>query len=101
MGTVTRYYRYLPAELVLRDAVEDLVRPAINLRRTRYAVSIWGRPKVLRYTGTLFCVLKGVGAGEPTPEPLPSTIWQTHVQEEGAWREVTELNHNTDWRHEI
>lgn len=34
---VTRYFRKLPQSLVLRDSVEDLIRPAITVKRPRYA----------------------------------------------------------------
>lgn len=88
-GIVIRYFRQLPPELVLRDAVEDLVRPVLNIRRPRYAFTFWNRPKLLRCTGVIFCILKGVGAGEQTPEPFPSNLWTMHVQEEGFWKEAS------------
>lgn len=87
-GVVIRYYRQLPPELVLPDSVEDLVRPALSLRRARYTYTFWGRPRLLRCTGLVFCLLRGVGAGEPTPEPAPSMLWPLHVQEEGFWKEA-------------
>ena len=36
-AVVIRYFRQLPPTLVLRDSVEDLIRPALTLRRPRYA----------------------------------------------------------------
>jgi hypothetical protein len=36
-GVAIRYFRKLPPALILRDNVEDLVRPATVVKRLRYA----------------------------------------------------------------
>ena len=93
-GVVLRYFRQLPPRLVLRDSVEDLIRPVLNIRRPRYTFTFWNRPRILRCTGFLFCILKGVGAGEKTPVPRPSTWWKVHVRERGFWKKTPPLFQN-------
>lgn len=91
-GIVIRYFRQLPPRLILRDSTENLIRPAVNIRRPRYSFTFWSRPKLLRYTNLLFCVLRGLGAGEKTPAPRRSRLWRSHVQKRGAWKKVSPIN---------
>jgi hypothetical protein len=93
-GVVMRYFRKLPSVLILRDSVEDLVRPAIVIKRPRYAFTFWNRPRLLRCTGATFCLLKGVGAGEKTPKPFPPKKWQVRVKRRGAWKKTPLISAN-------
>lgn len=90
-GIVIRYFRQLPPRLVLRDSTENLVRPVINLRRHRYTFTIWSRPKIIRFTQLIFCILKGLGAGEKTPTLKRSRLWRAHVQKRGLWKKLPPL----------
>jgi len=83
---VIRYYRRIPARLVLREAGGDLMRPALTYRRDRYAFTMWSRPQMLRVGEQFFCVLKGLGAGEPTPRPPHPRRWYRHVLVRGTWQ---------------
>ncbi len=100
-NVVTRYYRQVPAELVLRDNAENLIRPTLNLRRTRYTHCVWGRPKLLRCTTLIFCVLRGVSAGEPTSDFSSAMSWGPYIQEDGYWKEATEKFDYTYWQQEL
>jgi hypothetical protein len=66
---VIRYYRRLGQRLILREAGGDLTRPPMIQRRPRYAYTLWSRPRMLRVSGIVFCILRGLGAGERTPRP--------------------------------
>jgi hypothetical protein len=83
-GLVMRYYRRLPSRLILRDASGPLMRPSFVYRRPRYAFTMWSRPRILRVSGQVFCVLKGVGAGERTPRPPRPRKWYRHVPARGT-----------------
>jgi hypothetical protein len=85
-GLVIRYYRRLAPRLILRDASGPLIRPSSVHRRPRYAFTMWSRPRVLRVSGQIFCVLKGLGAGEKTPRPPHPRRWHRHVPARGTWR---------------
>lgn len=105
---VTRYFRKSPAVLVLKDSVEDLVRPALIIKRPRYAFTFWNRPRLLRCSNAIFCVLKGVGAGEKAPKPFPPKKWHVRVRRRGAWKKCPLVVMNTTaapsliyWRQEI
>ena len=59
-----RYFRKLPPSLILRDGLGDLIRPSVIMKRPRNTYTYWNRPRILRCTQIIFCVIKGVGAGE-------------------------------------
>lgn len=82
---VIRYYRRNMPRLILREAGGNLMRPAITHRRDRYAFSMWSRPQMLRVSSRVFCVLKGLGAGEKTPKPPHPRRWHRHVPARGTW----------------
>jgi len=94
-AVVIRYFRQLPPQLVLRDATEDLFRPLLNIRRLRYTFTLWGRPRILRCSRTVFCIIRGVGAGEQTPSVRLSPLWRFHVQDRGAWKDAPTNSHLT------
>lgn len=83
---VRRYFRKLPPSLILRDNVENLIRPSIILKRMRYSFTFWNRPKLLRVTSLVFCILKGVGAGEKVRKPFPPRKWRVKVRKKGFWK---------------
>ena len=83
---VIRYYRRLAPRLVLREVGGNLMRPSSTRRRDRYTYTMWSRPKMLRASGITFCVLKGLGAGEPTPRPPRPRRWHRHVRARGFWK---------------
>lgn len=71
-GVALRYFRKLPSTLFLRDSLGDLFRQSIIIKRPRRSFTFWNRPRVLRCTASIFCILKGVGAGEkPYKGALP------------------------------
>lgn len=80
---VIRYYRRSRARLILREAGGDLNRPSVIYRRPRYTFTAWSRPKILRVGGQVFCVLKGLGAGERTPKPRRTRRWRKRVMKYG------------------
>lgn len=107
-GVVFRYFRKLPPALVLRDSMGDLVRPSIIIKRPRYTFTFWNRPKLLRCTNFVFCIIKGVGAGEKLRKRLPPKKWRVRVKKKGTWKKLRMINANTIskpsfkyWKNEI
>lgn len=83
---VFRYFRKLPSRLFLRDGLGDLLRPSVILKRPRRSFTFWNRPRLLRCTKVVFCLLKGVGAGEKPHKPSLPKRWLRRVSRKGAWK---------------
>lgn len=88
---VIRYFKQRLPRLILRDSVEDLIRPFTYFRRSRYMFTYWNRPRMLRVTKKAFHVVRGLGVGDKTPKPKIGRAWKRILRARGFWKYLIKL----------